>query len=190
MLLYTSVIFHFLNILTNPLTKYPIWIFQEQTQDAPREAFRLKDEPTSLTNRLNDRDSLDPAASTSTNTIPGSHSQPNKGKESSDKVLTRVVLLPVMRSSKYPQEPDDRFDAFGKTVATKLRDLPNQQRIICEKIINDALDKAKLGELTPNHELCELELELCDSCHQSDSQNTDDSEESEEWCCIILEPKY
>lgn len=85
-----------------------------------------------------------------------------------------------MQQPKYSQDPGDSFDAFGKTVATKLRDLSNQQRIICEKIINDALDKAKLGELTSNHEVCELELELCDSCHQSDSQNTDDSEESEE----------
>lgn len=106
--------------------------------------------------------------------------QPNDGKEPSEKVLTRVVLLPVIQQPTYPQETGDSFDAFGKTVATKLRNLPDQQRIICEKIINDALDKAKLGELTPNHELCELELELCDSCHQSDSQNTDDSDESDE----------
>ncbi|CAG4938847.1 unnamed protein product [Parnassius apollo] len=39
---------------------------------------------------------------------------------------------------------DDKFDAFGKNVAHKLRSLPTNQRLFAEKIINDALFEAEL----------------------------------------------
>lgn len=42
---------------------------------------------------------------------------------------------------------DDRFDIFGKNVAVKLRDLPKDQRLMSEKIINDTLFQAEMGNL-------------------------------------------
>lgn len=37
----------------------------------------------------------------------------------------------------------DRFDIFGDNVAVKLRGLPNSQRIMAEKLINDVLFEAE-----------------------------------------------
>lgn len=42
---------------------------------------------------------------------------------------------------------DDKYDAFGKNVAHKLRSLPTSQRLFAEKIINDALFEAEMGNL-------------------------------------------
>ncbi|CAL1540797.1 unnamed protein product [Lymnaea stagnalis] len=48
---------------------------------------------------------------------------------------------------------EDRFDIFGKNVAVKLRDLQIHQRILAEKLINDALYEAELGHLTESYQL-------------------------------------
>ncbi|VVC87031.1 unnamed protein product [Leptidea sinapis] len=42
---------------------------------------------------------------------------------------------------------EDKYDAFGKNVAHKLRSLPTNQRLLAEKIIIDALFEAEMGNL-------------------------------------------
>jgi len=48
---------------------------------------------------------------------------------------------------------EDLFEITGKNVASKLRILTKQQRIIAEKLINDVLYEAQLGSLTRNSRL-------------------------------------
>lgn len=43
---------------------------------------------------------------------------------------------------------EDQHDAFGRSVAWKLRRLPHIQRIFLEKLINDAVFEAELGNLS------------------------------------------
>lgn len=46
---------------------------------------------------------------------------------------------------------EDQFDIFGKIVAAKLRNIAstdNKQRLMAEKMINDALFLAEMGEIT------------------------------------------
>lgn len=42
---------------------------------------------------------------------------------------------------------NDEFDAIGKNVAAKLRNMRIDQRIIAEKLLNDILFEAQLGNL-------------------------------------------
>jgi hypothetical protein len=48
---------------------------------------------------------------------------------------------------------EDMFEITGKSVASKLRILTKEQRIIAEKLINDVLYEAQLGSLTRNSRL-------------------------------------
>jgi len=48
---------------------------------------------------------------------------------------------------------EDMFEITRKNVASKLRILTKQQRIITEKLINDVLYEAQLGSLTRNSRL-------------------------------------
>lgn len=43
--------------------------------------------------------------------------------------------------------PEDKFDIIGKIWAYKLREVNNEQRIHAEKIINDVIYEAELGNL-------------------------------------------
>ena len=61
--------------------------------------------------------------------------------------LTHDVLLSVQNHFKRPAVLDDRFDIYAKTVAFKIRDLPNEQRLLAERIINDTLFVAEMGKL-------------------------------------------
>lgn len=45
---------------------------------------------------------------------------------------------------------EDRYDIAGKNFAAKLRELPNNQRIYAEKLINDVLFEAELSNLNRN----------------------------------------
>ena len=42
---------------------------------------------------------------------------------------------------------EDEFDAIGRNVAAKLRHMRLDQRIIAEKLLNDILFEAQLGNL-------------------------------------------
>ncbi|XP_033607839.1 uncharacterized protein LOC117282419 [Cryptotermes secundus] len=65
--------------------------------------------------------------------------------------LTNKVLLSVNEHFTRPKVQEDRFDIFGKNVAMKLQDLPMQQRLLAERIINAALFEAEMGTLTTSH---------------------------------------
>ncbi|XP_038107343.1 uncharacterized protein LOC6032163 isoform X1 [Culex quinquefasciatus] len=47
----------------------------------------------------------------------------------------------------YQPPAEDRFDVYGRNVAMKLRQLPNDQRMLAEKAINDVLFEAEMGTL-------------------------------------------
>jgi hypothetical protein len=62
------------------------------------------------------------------------------------------VLQTIEDNFKRPKLKDDRYDIFGKNVSMKLRDLMNTtQRLLPEKIINEALFMAEMGQLTLSH---------------------------------------
>ncbi|XP_039751715.1 uncharacterized protein LOC120627754 [Pararge aegeria] len=65
--------------------------------------------------------------------------------------LTEDVLKSVNDHFKRPKQPDNRFEVFGKNVGMKLQELPKEQRIIAEKIINETLFLAEMGSLTISH---------------------------------------
>lgn len=65
-----------------------------------------------------------------------------------DNVITSVgKRLTEMSETKMLE---DRHDVFGRSLAHKLRILPNEQRIYLEKLINEAVFEAELGNLTRN----------------------------------------
>lgn len=55
-------------------------------------------------------------------------------------------MLRVSHNNAYVAE-NDEFDAIGKNVAAKLRNMRTEQRIIAEKLLNDILFEAQLGNL-------------------------------------------
>ncbi|XP_021925314.1 uncharacterized protein LOC110832535 [Zootermopsis nevadensis] len=62
------------------------------------------------------------------------------------------VLQTIEDHFKKPTLKDDRYDIFGKNVSMKLRDLTNNtQRLLAEKIINEALFLAEMVQLTLSH---------------------------------------
>ncbi|XP_055603268.1 uncharacterized protein LOC129751655 [Uranotaenia lowii] len=58
------------------------------------------------------------------------------------------IMVTSLEVSRKPME--DRHDAFGRNVAFKLRHMADQQRLLVEKIINDALYEAESGNLNRN----------------------------------------
>ncbi|CAK1601696.1 unnamed protein product [Parnassius mnemosyne] len=78
---------------------------------------------------------------------------PRPTKKNLNQTLTNDVLLTVQDHFKRPVQRDDRFDIFGKNVAMKLRDLPKEQRILAEGIINEALFLAEMDKLTIDHKI-------------------------------------
>lgn len=48
---------------------------------------------------------------------------------------------------------DEYFNVFSKNVTIKLRDLPKQQRLIAEKIINETLFEVEMDNLNSQHTL-------------------------------------
>ena len=68
----------------------------------------------------------------------------NKREREIDSIITSVgKRLTEART-------EDSHDIFGRNIANKLRNLPNDQRIYLEKIINDAVFEAELGNLCRN----------------------------------------
>ncbi|XP_050706444.1 uncharacterized protein LOC126991925 [Eriocheir sinensis] len=91
-----------------------------------------------------------PTNSTTTNVAP-SRPTPKKCRTA----MSDEVLMTINEHFKKPREQkiEDKHDVFGKNVAHKLRGLDNLQRIMAEKIINDALFEAEMGNLTHHHKL-------------------------------------
>lgn len=66
-----------------------------------------------------------------------------RGKELDDTISSIGKRLNETRK-------EDNHDAFGRNIAHKLRNVRNDQRIFLEKIINDAVFEAELGNLNRN----------------------------------------
>ena len=61
------------------------------------------------------------------------------------------VLQTIEHHFKKPKPQGNRY-VFGKNVALKIKDISNStQRLLVEKIINDALFMAEMGQLTMSH---------------------------------------
>lgn len=67
--------------------------------------------------------------------------------------LDKCQDLMGLISKRYSQLPAttsrDKYDDIGKAWGSKLRDLPPQQAIFVQKLINDAFFEAEMGNLTP-----------------------------------------
>lgn len=75
---------------------------------------------------------------------PAKHRKTNKS--SSDSKLEGVLSL-VKDRLESPRH-DDQFDAIGRNVAAKLRNLPKRTRIIAEKLVGEVLFQAEMDILT------------------------------------------
>lgn len=96
-----------------------------------------------------------PAAFTSitasTSSAHGSASK-RQTKRKNNEDLTKDVLQSVQDHFKRPTYQEDRYDIIGKMVALKLREFKNkQQQLLAEKIINETLFEAEMGNLTLSH---------------------------------------
>ncbi|XP_049799852.1 uncharacterized protein LOC126235162 [Schistocerca nitens] len=61
------------------------------------------------------------------------------------------------KGNKKQKKDEDHHEVFGKSVAAKMRDvLDHKQRLVAEKIINDTLFMAEVGQLKPTHTICHL----------------------------------
>lgn len=119
--------------------------FQDNDQEAP--------ESLLYSQNVNEvADNNDEASTTSTpistNNRAHPYSRPNNSKRNISTNLSNEVLLSVREHFKKPQEVEDRYDHFGKTVAMRVRSLEKRQRLIAEKMINDILFEAEMGSLT------------------------------------------
>lgn len=96
-----------------------------------------------------------PTASISTiaSTSTGHGSAPKRlPKRKNNEDLTKEVLQSVKDHFKQPTYKEDRYDIIGKMVALKLREFKNkQQQLLAEKIINETLFEAEMGNLTMSH---------------------------------------
>ncbi|KAK9696726.1 hypothetical protein QE152_g31373 [Popillia japonica] len=61
-----------------------------------------------------------------------------------------------MVSERLRNDTDDAFNIFGKNVAVKLRALPKQTKLYTEKLINDLLFEAEMGNVDKNTKIVTL----------------------------------
>ncbi|GBP23661.1 hypothetical protein EVAR_80278_1 [Eumeta japonica] len=94
--------------------------------------------------------------------------RPNRSK--STKNAYEEALRSVNEHFKRPRIPENRFEVYGRNVGMKLQELPKQQRIIAEKIINETLF---LAEMVAGHESAAVKRKMSDT-HDEQSQNTDE----------------
>lgn len=76
---------------------------------------------------------------------------PKKYKNNYSKKEPLPSYNPLLRfvSSGDNDFENDEYDAYGIIVASRLRRMEERQRLFCEKIINDAVFKGTLNQLTP-----------------------------------------
>ncbi|XP_039288353.1 uncharacterized protein LOC120352346 [Nilaparvata lugens] len=80
-------------------------------------------------------------------------------------------VLQVIGKKLESLQADDAFQVFGKHVANKLREVPNSQNIIAQKLISDVLFKAELGTLTRNFRLVDMKSQLQDDFGSMNATN-------------------
>ncbi|XP_072385273.1 uncharacterized protein [Diabrotica undecimpunctata] len=153
---------------TDEIYKPKLWYFPLLSflndQDVPRRAIsNLSDEEevTNLSSPIGD-DNFSPITAdnedsqlSQDSTLSVSSATPSSTKTSSMKKkrlraatdprdeLLITINEKLQQSTPVVQREKDRFDIFGDNVAVKLRGLPNSQRIMAEKLINDVLFEAE-----------------------------------------------
>nr|CAI5857329.1 unnamed protein product [Callosobruchus analis] len=81
---------------------------------------------------------------------PTSNETKHKRKIQAEDALSRI--LDRLDAQKPPPVHRKRYEAFGEHIAEKLRSLPDNMAIHCQKLINDAVYMAELGRLdTDSH---------------------------------------
>ncbi|XP_060536073.1 uncharacterized protein LOC132708013 [Cylas formicarius] len=76
----------------------------------------------------------------------------------------------ISRACTQLEKKEDQFDTIGKNIASKLRNLPHEQRIYAEKIINDVLFEAELGCLNRNYKLVQEPAATNSNCMEASRQ--------------------
>ncbi|KAL4717009.1 hypothetical protein ACJJTC_001870 [Scirpophaga incertulas] len=143
--------------------------------------------------QLSTRNSNDPRSpsdedgSRSSRSLPPRHS----GKRSTSEVDHTISVI----GKRLMESNEDRHDVFGRNVAHKLRNLPNDQRIFLEKIINNAIFEAEMGNLNKNccvHVPAQTSLNVAvnpprtsiPKSHVSAQQNDNNDFDSNDLSCI------
>ncbi|RVE39903.1 hypothetical protein evm_015447 [Chilo suppressalis] len=83
--------------------------------------------------------------------VAGNSARRPKPKRKNEDNLVNSVLQSVNDHFQRPRDEvrkEDRHDIYCKSIASKLRDLPRQQRMLAEKLMNDVLFEAEWGNLT------------------------------------------
>lgn len=78
------------------------------------------------------------------NSSRSSASRKRKRQDENNKAQSLMTLVNEKLSS---CRREDEYDIIGKNVAQKLRQLPSQMKVFAEKLINDSLFEAQLGNL-------------------------------------------
>ncbi|PSN42036.1 hypothetical protein C0J52_12277 [Blattella germanica] len=80
-------------------------------------------------------------------------------------------VLQVIGKKLESLQADDAFQVFGKHVANKLREVPNSQNIIAQKLISDVLFEAELGTLTRNFRIVDMKSQRQDDFGSMNATN-------------------
>lgn len=69
-----------------------------------------------------------------------------------------VTIEDFLKKPKLKEERlEDRYDILGRCVALKMRDISdNTQKLLAEKIINETLFLAEMGQLTTSHSISKV----------------------------------
>lgn len=79
-----------------------------------------------------------------------------KRKTKSDDQSQRTDDVLALVEGRIRSYNEDQFAIFGKNVAAKLRALPKETRLYTEKVINDLLFEAEMGNVTKNTRITSL----------------------------------
>lgn len=98
------------------------------------------------------KDNTSPPEAITCQQIFGKPPSAKSSKRSKDKCDS--LLESIEQHFKRPKVKEDRYDVLGKSVAVKMRDIrDNTQKLIVEKLINDALFLAEMGQLNMSHSI-------------------------------------
>jgi len=93
------------------------------------------------------------APSSPSSDITSNHTATPKTFSRKRKMCPSYAVLSLVNDRLQDLGKEDMFEITGKNVASKLRILTKEQRIMAKKLINDVLYEAQLGSLTRNSRL-------------------------------------
>jgi len=93
------------------------------------------------------------APSTPSSDVTSNHIATPKTFSRRRKMSSSYAVLSLVNDRLQDLGKENMFEITGKNVASKLRILTKEQRIIAEKLLSDVLYEAQLGSLTRNSRL-------------------------------------